>query len=119
MIPLFVPHAEPSVVAFKKSTQTFSVADAEYSVPVQRTTNLDTPAVVNWRTRKASRFNLQGALNFAPGESKKNVVIKPRAHPGPVKAETFQLELYDPSSNAILGDKKTTLVNVSDSGKSS
>nr|XP_023692636.1 integrin beta-4 isoform X4 [Paramormyrops kingsleyae] len=108
--------SEPSVVAFKKSTQTFNIADAEYSVPVQRTTNLDTPATVHWRTRKASRFNLQGALNFAPGESQKNVVIKPRAHPGPVKAETFQLELYDPSSNTILGDKKTTLVNVSDSG---
>ncbi|XP_031699889.1 integrin beta-4 isoform X1 [Anarrhichthys ocellatus] len=105
---------EPSVMMFKKGTQTFSTSDPTYTIPVVRTRNQDSPATVKWRTKKAKRFELSGPLKFNPGETEKNIVIDPRAHPGPIKPETIQLELYDPSSNASVGDRKTTLVNVTD-----
>ncbi|KAM6898622.1 integrin beta-4 isoform 1-T1 [Lycodopsis pacificus] len=105
---------EPSVMMFKKGTQTFSTSDPTYTIPVVRTRNQDSPATVKWRTKKAKRFELAGPLKFSPGETEKNIVIDPRAHPGPIQPETIQLELYDPSSNASVGDRKTTLVNVTD-----
>ncbi|XP_036383011.1 integrin beta-4 isoform X1 [Megalops cyprinoides] len=107
---------EPSVMMFKKSTQNYTTYDPSYSIPVVRTRNQEGPATVHWRTRKASRFDLSGALKFGPGETEKNVVIDPLAYAGPVKPETFQLELFDPSSNAVVGERKTTLVNVTDRG---
>ncbi|KAM4624126.1 integrin beta-4 isoform 3-T4 [Polymixia lowei] len=110
---------EPSVMMFKKGTQNFTMADPTYTIPVVRTRNQDSPATVKWRTKKAQRFELSGPLKFAPGESEKNIVIDPRAHPGPVQPETFQLELFDPSSNAAVGERKTTLVNVTDGGPKS
>uniref|UniRef100_A0A3Q3QPC7 Integrin beta n=1 Tax=Monopterus albus TaxID=43700 RepID=A0A3Q3QPC7_MONAL len=103
---------EPSVMMFKKGTQTFTTSDPTYTIPVVRTRNQDSPASVKWRTKKAQRFDLSGPLKFGPGETEKNIVIDPKAHPGPIQPETFQLELFDPSSNASLGERKTTLVNV-------
>uniref|UniRef100_A0A8C9QZ21 Integrin beta n=1 Tax=Scleropages formosus TaxID=113540 RepID=A0A8C9QZ21_SCLFO len=108
---------EPSVVMFQKSTQNFTTTDKEYSIPVVRTRNQDSLATVQWRTRKASRYDLSGPIKFGPGETEKNVVIKPYTYPGAVKPETFQLELYDPSSNAVIGERKTTLVNISEPGE--
>ncbi|XP_068439420.1 integrin beta-4 isoform X2 [Clinocottus analis] len=108
---------EPSVMMFKKGAQNFSTSDPTYTVPVVRTRNLDSPATVKWRTKKAQRFELSGPLKFGPGETEKNIVIDPRAHPGPVQPETIQLELFDPGSNATIGDRKTTLVNVTDGGE--
>ncbi|XP_026171140.1 integrin beta-4 isoform X2 [Mastacembelus armatus] len=105
---------EPSVVMFKKGTQNFTTSDPTYTIPVVRTRNEDTPATVKWRTKKAQRFELSGPLKFGPGETEKNIVIEPKVHPGPIHPETFQLELFDPSSNASLGERKTTLVNVTD-----
>ncbi|XP_043103787.1 integrin beta-4 isoform X2 [Puntigrus tetrazona] len=105
---------EPSVVMFKKSTQTFNTTDPLYSIPVVRTRNQEGPATVYWRTNKASRFDLSSPLKFAPGETEKNIIIDPRSYPSPVTPETFQLELFDPSSNAIIGEKKTSVVNVID-----
>ncbi|KAK9970945.1 hypothetical protein ABG768_026847 [Culter alburnus] len=105
---------EPSVVMFKKGTQTYNTADPLYSIPVVRTRNQEGPATVYWRTNKASRFDISSPLKFAPGEMEKNVVIDPRAYPSPITPETFHLELFDPSNNAILGEKKTTMVNVID-----
>ncbi|XP_063075543.1 integrin beta-4 isoform X2 [Engraulis encrasicolus] len=107
---------EPSVMMFKKGTQTFTTSDPVYSIPVVRTRNLEGPATIHWRTRKASRFEMSGPLKFAPGESEKNVVIDARSHPGPINPETFQLELFDPSTNTAVGERKTTLVNVTDPG---
>ncbi|KAJ8399733.1 hypothetical protein AAFF_G00408380 [Aldrovandia affinis] len=107
---------EPSVMMFKKSTQNFTTFDPNYSIPVVRTRNQEGPATVHWRTRKASRFDLSGALKFGPGETEKNVVIDPQAYPGSIQPETFQVELFDPSSNAAIGERKTTLVNVTDRG---
>lgn len=112
---LFYP--EPSVMMFKKGTQNFTTSDPTYTIPVVRTRNPDSPATVKWRTKKAQRFELSGPLKFAPGETEKNIVIDPKAHPGPIQPETFQLELFDPSSNASVGERKTTLVNVTDGGK--
>ncbi|XP_057212095.1 integrin beta-4 isoform X1 [Triplophysa rosa] len=105
---------EPGMVMFKKSTQTYNIADPIYSIPVVRTRNQEGPTTVYWRTNKASRFDLSGPLKFGPGETEKNVVIDPRAYPSSVIPETFQLELYDPSPNATIGERKTTLVNVFD-----
>lgn len=105
---------EPSVVMFKKSTQTYNTADPLYSIPVVRNRNQEGPTTVYWRTKKASRFDLSGPLKFAPGEMEKNVVIDPRAYPSPIIPETFQLELFDPSNSAVIGERKTTLVNVID-----
>ncbi|XP_051508878.1 integrin beta-4-like isoform X1 [Myxocyprinus asiaticus] len=105
---------EPSVVMFKKSTQTYNTMDPVYSIPVVRTRNQEGPTTVYWRTNKASRFDLSAPLKFGPGETEKNVVIDPRAYPSPIVPETLQLELFDPSTNAIIGERKTTLVNVVD-----
>ncbi|XP_062388376.1 integrin beta-4 isoform X2 [Sardina pilchardus] len=107
---------EPSVMMFKKGTQTFTTSDPVYNIPVVRTRNLEGPATVHWRTRKASRFEMSGPLKFGPGESEKNVVIDARSHPGPINPETFQLELFEPGPNAAVGERKTTLVNVTDPG---
>ncbi|KAI1896702.1 hypothetical protein AGOR_G00097480 [Albula goreensis] len=107
---------EPSVMMFKKSTQSYLTSDPTYSIPVVRTRNQDSQATVHWRTRKASRFDLSGALKYGPGETEKNVVIEPQAYNGPVMPETFQLELFDPSSNAVIGERSTTLVNVTERG---
>uniref|UniRef100_A0A3P9BCF5 Integrin beta n=1 Tax=Maylandia zebra TaxID=106582 RepID=A0A3P9BCF5_9CICH len=109
---------EPSVMAFKKATQNFTTTDPTYTIPVVRTRSPETPATVKWRTKKAQRFELSGPLKFSPGETEKNIVIDPKAYPGPIQPETFQLELFDPSTNASIGDKKTTVVNVTDGGKS-
>lgn len=101
------------MVMFKKGTQSYNTADPIYSIPVVRTRNQEGPTTVYWRT-KASRFDLSGPLKFGPGETEKNIVIDPRAYPSPVIPETFQLELYDPSPNATIGERKTTSVNVVD-----
>ncbi|KAM8836371.1 integrin beta-4 isoform 2-T2 [Spinachia spinachia] len=105
---------DPSVMMFKKGSQNFSTSDPTYTIPVVRTRNQDTPATVKWRTKKAQRFELSDILKFSPGETEKNIVIDPRAHPDPIQSETIQLELFDPSSNATVGERKTTLVNVAD-----
>ncbi|KAM9336995.1 integrin beta-4 [Symphorus nematophorus] len=110
---------EPSVMMFKKGTQNFTTSDPTYTIPVVRTRNPDSPATVKWRTKKAQRFELSGPLKFAPGETEKNIVIDPRSHPGPIQPETFQLELFDPSSNASIGERKTTIVNVTDGAPNS
>ncbi|XP_029977239.1 integrin beta-4 isoform X2 [Sphaeramia orbicularis] len=107
---------EPSVMMFKKGTQNFTTSDPSYVIPVVRTRNTDSPASVKWRTKKAQRFELSGPLKFGPGETEKNIVIDPKAHPGPIKPENFHLELFDPSSNASIGDRKTTMINVTDGG---
>lgn len=100
---------------FKKDMQNFTTSDSSYTIPVVRTRNLDNPATVKWRTKKAQRFELSGPLKFAPGETEKNIGIEPKTYPSPIKPETFQLELFDPS-NASIGDRKTTVVNVTDGG---
>lgn len=105
--------SDPSVIMFKNSTQNFSIADALYTIPVIRTQGLENPSTVNWRTN-SSRFNLSGLVKFAPGEMEKNIVIDPRTQQIPSKPETFQLELYDPSTNSLVRDRKTTLVNLTD-----
>lgn len=102
---------------FKKGTQNFTTSDPTYTIPVVRTRNHDSPATVKWRTKKAQRFELSGPLKFGPGETEKNIVIDPKSHPGPIQPETFQLELFDPSSNASVGERKTTLVSVTDGSK--
>lgn len=113
LISLFSPSfPEPSVMMFKKSTQSFNTSDPTYTIPVVRTRSTDIPATVKWRTQKAKRFNLSGPLKFNPGELEKDIVIDPSAHPGPIQPESFQLELFDPSSNASVGERNTTTVNV-------
>ncbi|XP_059180647.1 integrin beta-4 [Centropristis striata] len=108
---------EPSVMMFKKGTQNFSTSDPTYTIPVVRSRNPDSPATVKWRTKKAQRFDLSGPLKFNPGETEKNIVIDPKSHPGPIQPETFHLELFEPSSNATIGERKTTIVNVTDATK--
>ncbi|KAK3566208.1 hypothetical protein QTP86_029190 [Hemibagrus guttatus] len=104
---------EPSVIMFKNSTQNFNISDALYTIPVIRTQGLENPSTVNWRTN-SSRFNLSGTVKFPPGETEKNIVIDMRTQQMQPKAESFQLELVDPSANSLVRDRKTTLVNVTD-----
>ncbi|XP_066560998.1 integrin beta-4 isoform X2 [Amia ocellicauda] len=103
---------EPSVMMFKKSTQTFTTVDPVFTIPVVRTRHQEGPATVYWKTRKASRFELSSPLTFGPGETEKNIVIDPHMHPGPIKPETFQLELCEPTSNSVIGERKTTIVSI-------
>ncbi|XP_015244098.1 PREDICTED: integrin beta-4 isoform X1 [Cyprinodon variegatus] len=105
---------EPSVMMFKKATQNFSRLDPTYSIPVVRSRNEDSPATVKWRTKKDPRFDLSGILKFAPGETEKYITIDPKAHPGLIQQDTFQLELLEPSSNAAIGERKNTIVNIKD-----
>ncbi|KAL3046017.1 hypothetical protein OYC64_004096 [Pagothenia borchgrevinki] len=105
---------EPSVMMFKKGTQNFTTSDPTYSIPVVRARNPNSPATVKWRTKKSQRLDLSGVLKFNPGETEKDIVIDPKSKPGPVTSETIQLELFDPSSNASVGERKTTLINVID-----
>uniref|UniRef100_A0A3B3XXK7 Integrin beta n=1 Tax=Poecilia mexicana TaxID=48701 RepID=A0A3B3XXK7_9TELE len=103
---------EPSVMMFKKGNQNFSTLDQTYPIPVVRSRNEDSPATVKWRTKKSQCFDLSGSLKFAPGETEKNIVIEP--FPGSAQPETFQLELYDPSTNAVVGERKNTVVNITE-----
>ncbi|CAJ1081121.1 integrin beta-4 isoform X1 [Xyrichtys novacula] len=103
---------EASEISFKNSTQHHTTSDPTYLIPVVRNRNQGSPATVKWRTKKAQRFDLSGPLNFSPGETEKIIEIDPNAHPGPIKPESFQLELFDPSRGTTIGDKKTTTVNV-------
>ncbi|KAK6479834.1 integrin beta-4-like [Huso huso] len=105
-------NSKPGMVMFKKSSQTYTTHDQLYTAPVVRTRNLESPATIHWRTRNASRFELSNPLKFSPGEAEKNIVIDPRVHPGPIKAENFQLELFDPSDNTVIGEKKSTVVSI-------
>ncbi|XP_026882727.2 integrin beta-4 isoform X1 [Electrophorus electricus] len=105
---------EPSVMMFKNSSQNFSTTDPIYNIPVIRTQGQENPSSASWRTQNASRFNLSGQVLFAPREAEKMITIEPRLHPSPVKPETFQLELFDPSANSYIKDRKTTLVNITD-----
>uniref|UniRef100_UPI0037E875FD integrin beta-4 isoform X2 n=1 Tax=Semicossyphus pulcher TaxID=241346 RepID=UPI0037E875FD len=107
---------EPSAIMFKKGTQNFLTSDPTYTIPVVRNRNLDTPATVKWRTKKA-QHDMSGPLKFGPGDTEKNIVIDPKTHPGPIKPESFQLELYDPSNGASIGERKTTIVNVTEGGQ--
>ncbi|KAK5880756.1 hypothetical protein CesoFtcFv8_021634 [Champsocephalus esox] len=107
---------EPSVMMFKKGTQNFTTSDPTYSIPVVRTRNPTSPATVKWRTKKSQRLDLSGVLKFNPGETEKDIVIDPKSKPGPVTPETIVLELFDPSSNASVGERKTTQINVIDAG---
>ncbi|XP_072228830.1 integrin beta-4 isoform X2 [Leuresthes tenuis] len=105
---------EPSVMMFKKGTQNFTTSDLQYTIPVVRTRNTDSTATVKFHTKKTQQFKRSGVLNFGPGETEKNIVIKPEEYPGPIQPETFQLELFDPSSNASIGERRTTLVNLTE-----
>lgn len=116
-LPFMFFYPEPSVVMFKKGTQNFTTSDPTYTIPVVRTRNQGSPVTVKWRTKKAKRFELSGPLKFGPGETEKNIVIDPKSHPGPILPETFQLELFEPSNQASIGEKKTTIVNVTDGGE--
>uniref|UniRef100_A0A3P9Q285 Integrin, beta 4 n=1 Tax=Poecilia reticulata TaxID=8081 RepID=A0A3P9Q285_POERE len=107
---------EPSVMMFKKGNQNFSTLDQTYPIPVVRSCNEDSPATVKWRTKKSQRFDLSGSLKFAPGETEKNIVIEP--FPSSAQPETFQLELYDPSTNAVVGERKNTVVNITEEPRS-
>lgn len=112
---MFYP--EPSVMMFKKNTQSFTTSDPTFAIPVVRSRNQDSPATVKWRTKKSPRIDLSGTLKFGPGENEKNILIDPKTLPGPVQPGTFQLELLDPSSNASIGERKITIVNVTDGGE--
>lgn len=108
-LPIIFFYLEPSVVMFKRGAQNFTTSDLSYNIPVVRTRNLDSPVTVKWRTKEALRYKQSGTLMFGPGETENNIVIE-----RPVEPETFQLELSDPSSNAMIGERKTTIVNVID-----
>lgn len=109
---------EPSVMMFKKGTQNFSTLDPTYTIPVVRSRNEDNPATVKWRTKKGQRLDLSGSLKFGPGETEKCIVIDPKSHPSPVQPESFQLELFDPSTNAVVGERKNTIVNITEGPRS-
>ncbi|XP_061611666.1 integrin beta-4 isoform X2 [Phyllopteryx taeniolatus] len=103
---------DPGVMMFKRGTQNFTTSDPNYTIPVVRTRNQDSPATVKWRTKKGQRFDLSGLLKFNPGETEKNIVIDPRSHSALGQPDSFHLELLEPSSNATVGERKTTIVNV-------
>ncbi|XP_061086823.1 integrin beta-4 isoform X3 [Conger conger] len=107
---------EPSEVMFKKDKQNYTTLDPSYSIPVVRARNLESPAKVHWRTRKPPGFDLSGVLNFPPGETEKNVVINSQECPNTVKPGNFKVELFDPSPNVVIGEKKTSVIHVADRG---
>lgn len=102
---------------FKKSTQNFTTSDPTFTIPVVRSRNQDSSATIKWRTKKVQHFDLSGSLKFGPGETEKNILIDLKTLPGPIQPETFQLELFDPSNNGSIGERKTTIVNIIDGGE--
>jgi len=103
---------------FKKATHSFTAADPSYSIPVVRSRNLDVPATAKWRT-KNTPFALTGPIKFGPGQNERNIVIEKASFPPGATAPTgFQLELFDPSSNAVVGERKATVVNIGAAGAS-
>ncbi|XP_023129154.2 integrin beta-4 isoform X4 [Amphiprion ocellaris] len=104
---------DPSVMMFKNGVQSFTTSDPTFTIPVVRTGNQDSPTTVKWRAKKGQP---SGTLKFAPRDTKKDIVIDPKAYPGLNQPGEFQLELFDPSSNASVGERKTTLVKVTDNG---
>uniref|UniRef100_A0A8K9UHQ9 Integrin beta n=1 Tax=Oncorhynchus mykiss TaxID=8022 RepID=A0A8K9UHQ9_ONCMY len=109
-ITIIKEHAK-SIMSFLQPSYTYSRQDRVANIPISREIIEDGHTQVTYRTRDltakdkkvthASRFELSGPLKFSPGETEKNIVIDPRPHPGPVKPEMFQLELFDPSTNCI------------------
>uniref|UniRef100_A0A8C4Z4T8 Integrin beta n=1 Tax=Gadus morhua TaxID=8049 RepID=A0A8C4Z4T8_GADMO len=109
---------DPSVIMFKKVNQAFTATEPSYNIPVVRTRNLDAPATTKWRT-KNKLFDQGGTLKFGPGQTEKNIRIeKASLPPGPAQREPFMLELLDPSPNAVVGERKTTMVHIGDGGTS-
>ena len=101
---------------FKKVNQAFTATEPSYNIPVVRTRNLDAPATTKWRT-KNKLFDQGGTLKFGPGQTEKNIRIeKASLPPGPAQREPFMLELLDPSPNAVVGERKTTMVHIGDGG---
>lgn len=102
---------------FKRGTQNFTTSDPNYTIPVVRTRNQDSAAMVKWRTKKGQCLDLSGLLKFKPGEIEKNIVFDPRTHSALGQPDSFKLELLEPSSNAAIGERKTTVVNVVEGGR--
>ncbi|XP_043958074.1 integrin beta-4 isoform X1 [Gambusia affinis] len=104
--------SESSVMMFKKDIHTFSPSEPTYSIPVVRSHNKDSLATVKWRTKAPvpQGFDRSGSLTFAPGETEKDIGIKPNA--GSAQPETFQVELYDPSTKGVIGERRNTNVNI-------
>uniref|UniRef100_A0AAQ6AEF6 Integrin beta n=1 Tax=Amphiprion ocellaris TaxID=80972 RepID=A0AAQ6AEF6_AMPOC len=86
---------DPSVMMFKNGVQSFTTSDPTFTIPVVRTGNQDSPTTVKWRAKKGQP---SGTLKFAPRDTKKDIVIDPKAYPGLNQPGEFQLELFDPSS---------------------
>uniref|UniRef100_A0A8D0ADL5 Integrin beta n=1 Tax=Sander lucioperca TaxID=283035 RepID=A0A8D0ADL5_SANLU len=105
-----------NIFSFLQPAYTYSRQDGVANIPISREIIEDGRTQVTYRTRDltAQRFDLAGTIKFSPGETEKNIVIDPRAYNSPIQPETIQLELLDPSSNASVGDRKTTLVNITD-----
>uniref|UniRef100_A0A7N6ASR2 Integrin beta n=1 Tax=Anabas testudineus TaxID=64144 RepID=A0A7N6ASR2_ANATE len=105
-----------SVFSFLQPAYTYSRQDGVANIPISREIIEDGRTQVTYRTRDltAKDKKVSRLICFGPGENEKNIVIDPKAYPGPIQPETFQLELFDPSSNASIGERKTTIVNVTD-----
>uniref|UniRef100_A0A7N5ZWY1 Integrin beta n=1 Tax=Anabas testudineus TaxID=64144 RepID=A0A7N5ZWY1_ANATE len=102
-----------SVFSFLQPAYTYSRQDGVANIPISREIIEDGRTQVTYRTRDltAKDKKVSRLICFGPGENEKNIVIDPKAYPGPIQPETFQLELFDPSSNASIGERKTTIVN--------
>uniref|UniRef100_A0A3B1JGI3 Integrin beta n=1 Tax=Astyanax mexicanus TaxID=7994 RepID=A0A3B1JGI3_ASTMX len=96
---------DPSAITFKNNKQSFFVGDPVYNIPVIRTQGQENQSTMNWRVRNSSQLNQTGQLKFAPGEVEKNITLNPLSAQGPIKPETFELELFDPSANNAIRDK--------------
>uniref|UniRef100_A0A8C7PP43 Integrin beta n=1 Tax=Oncorhynchus mykiss TaxID=8022 RepID=A0A8C7PP43_ONCMY len=117
-ITIIKEHAK-SIMSFLQPSYTYSRQDRVANIPISREIIEDGHTQVTYRTRDLTAkdkkvTHLSGPLKFSPGETEKNIVIDPRPHPGPVKPEMFQLELFDPSTNAAVGERKTTMVTITD-----
>uniref|UniRef100_A0A674NUV0 Integrin beta n=1 Tax=Takifugu rubripes TaxID=31033 RepID=A0A674NUV0_TAKRU len=114
-ITIIKDHAS-SIFSFLQPAYTYSRQDGLVNIPVSREIIEDGRTQVTYRTRDltAQRFDLSGTLKFSPGETEKNILIDPKTLPGQIQPETFQLELFDPSNNASIGERKTTIVNIID-----
>ncbi|RVE59233.1 hypothetical protein OJAV_G00186270 [Oryzias javanicus] len=104
----------PSVVMFKRTAQTVSSSDHVYTIPVVCTPDHKDPVTVKWRAKALQRPDLSGLLKFGPGETEKNIVIDPEVLRGHVQQKPLQLELFDPGNNASVGERKTTLVTITE-----
>lgn len=112
----FLVSAAPTIL-FKKSNTLVAENAGTVVVPVWRDTNYHGACSVNFTTvdgtANSSHYTpTSGTLNFADGETQKNITIPITNTPTKEGVRRFTIELSNPSTGAFLGASTSTTVTI-------